>query len=121
MYEQEALNTKTIHRRKYVIMAKIATSTPSSVALSTNKLENIHNNCTNYTNNVDNTNDTTVLLNTFLIRKKQFRVFYNAGILMWERYQSKKGNAIDFTPNQFPNSIFFLLLFTSPRYIFNCD
>ena len=33
-----------------------------------------------------------ILLNTFTIRKKRFRVFYNAGKLVWERYQSKKGN-----------------------------
>lgn len=35
--------------------------------------------------------NTPILLNIFLIRKKRYRVFYNAGKLVWERYQSKKG------------------------------
>lgn len=39
----------------------------------------------------DNDDDTPVLLNIFLIRKKRYRAFYNAGKLVWERYQSKKG------------------------------
>lgn len=38
--------------------------------------------------------NTPVLLNIFLIRKKRYRVFYNAGKLVWERYQSKKGKNI---------------------------
>lgn len=46
-------------------------------------------------NNLDNTNNNNnnvVLLNVFTIRKKSHRVFYNAGILVWERNESKKGN-----------------------------
>lgn len=30
-----------------------------------------------------------VLLNTFLIEKKRFRVFYNNGLLIWEEEKSK--------------------------------
>lgn len=32
-----------------------------------------------------------VLLNTFVISKKKYRVFYNAGVLVWEAENSKKG------------------------------
>ncbi|XP_058814124.1 ceramide kinase [Topomyia yanbarensis] len=32
-----------------------------------------------------------VLLNTFVITKKKYRVFYNAGVLVWETENSKKG------------------------------
>lgn len=39
----------------------------------------------------DDDESTPILLNIFLIRKKRYRVFYNAGKLVWERYQSKKG------------------------------
>lgn len=31
----------------------------------------------------------TVLLNTFLIDKKRYRVFYNNGLLIWEKEKSK--------------------------------
>lgn len=31
------------------------------------------------------------LLHMFLVRRKQFRVFFNAGKLIWERYETKKG------------------------------
>lgn len=31
-----------------------------------------------------------VLLNTFLIDKKRYRVFYNNGELIWEKEKSKK-------------------------------
>lgn len=32
----------------------------------------------------------TMLLNTFFIRKKPYRVFFNAGKLVWERFKSNK-------------------------------
>lgn len=32
-----------------------------------------------------------VLLNTFCVRKKRHRVFYNAGVVVWERFESNKG------------------------------
>lgn len=32
-----------------------------------------------------------VLLNTFLIDKCRYRVFYNSGILIYEKEKSKKG------------------------------
>lgn len=39
----------------------------------------------------DATDSPPVLLNTFCVRKKRHRVFYNAGIVVWERFESKKG------------------------------
>lgn len=50
----------------------------------------IENTNSNNTNN-DNNNNKIVLLNVFTIRKKSYRVFYNAGILVWERNETKKG------------------------------
>lgn len=35
-----------------------------------------------------------VLLNTFLIEKKRHRVFYNNGLLIWEKEKSKKRKSI---------------------------
>lgn len=32
-----------------------------------------------------------ILLNTFTARKKRYRVYYNAGIIIWERFNSEKG------------------------------
>lgn len=40
-----------------------------------------------------------VLLNAFVIAKKRYRVFYNAGILVWEDESSKKGNCGTVTVN----------------------
>lgn len=39
---------------------------------------------------VDANVPTACLLHTFTVRKKRFRVFYNAGKLIWERHPSKK-------------------------------
>jgi hypothetical protein len=32
-----------------------------------------------------------VLLNTFTIDKKRYRVFYNSGLLIWEKEKAKNG------------------------------
>ena len=37
-----------------------------------------------------------VLLNTFLIDKKRYRVFYNNGLLIWEKEKSKKSKQNNF-------------------------
>lgn len=34
-----------------------------------------------------------VLLNTFLLDKKRYRVFYNNGLLIWEKEKSKKSES----------------------------
>lgn len=52
---------------------------------------NHNDNHKNDDNNDGDDENMPVLLNIFFIRKKRFRVFYNAGKLVWERYQSKKG------------------------------
>lgn len=37
------------------------------------------------------TGDNVVLLNTFVIWKKRYRVFYHSGVLVWEKNESKTG------------------------------
>lgn len=59
------------------------------ISMNNNKTENI-------INEHQSTDDATdinlpVLLNTFISRKKRYRVFYNAGIIVWERFKSEKG------------------------------
>lgn len=39
-----------------------------------------------------------VLLNTFVISKKKYRVVYNAGVLVWEAENSKKGMSSYYSP-----------------------
>ena len=38
-----------------------------------------------------------VLLNTFLIDKCRYRVFYNSGLLIYEKEKSKKGKQMNLT------------------------
>lgn len=73
------------------------TSIPSShssvktiqIARNNNKNTNI---ITDYQTTIDvNDVNPPVLLNIFTSRKKRYRVFYNAGIVVWERFKSEKG------------------------------
>lgn len=57
------------------------------------------------TNHIDNDKGT-VLLNTFTIRKKSYRVFFNAGILLWELNQTGKGKRNSIGLNYLSNQIF---------------
>lgn len=38
-----------------------------------------------------NNDDNVVLLNTFVIWKKRYRVFYHSSMLVWEKNESKSG------------------------------
>lgn len=42
-------------------------------------------------NNINNGNDNVVLLNTFIVWKKRYRVFYHSAILVWEKNDTKTG------------------------------
>lgn len=52
---------------------------------------NMNNTATGNGYDQGNNDDNVVLLNTFVIWKKRYRVFYHSSMLVWEKNESKSG------------------------------
>lgn len=52
---------------------------------------NVNSDIANGYDQTNTTDDNVVLLNTFVIWKKRYRVFYHSSMLVWEKNESKSG------------------------------